>query len=160
MKKDGIRLRNLFYERPLALMELADWIETKGEIGVSIKDIEKKYNVCEHTAVKIKNALQKEFPRKIKQIARAHNKKFLYIAKKEKPMKPVIQTSPKKEKIISLLKLGESNGYPSLTDKQLMIAYYGEYTTKDSNDRMTLSEIKQVIKDLPSQYTKHIKSNN
>lgn len=64
------------------------------------------------------------------------------------------------DKLKMLIVLGKKEGYNKLTDKQLMIAYYGKYTTKDKTDRKTLSEIKEGLKYLQSPYIELIKSND
>lgn len=61
-----------------------------------------------------------------------------------------------KDKLEMLITLGTKAGYDKLTDKQLVVAYYGRYTTKDHNDCKTLSEIKEGMKRLQSPFKDHI----
>lgn len=55
-------------------------------------------------------------------------------------------------KLMDLLDLAKKSGYNEVTAKQVTIAYYGKYTTKDSNDRKTFEEIKDGLSKIPSPY--------
>lgn len=60
------------------------------------------------------------------------------------------------DKLKMLIVLGKKAGYDKLTDKQIMIAYYGKYTTQDKTDRKTLSEIREGLNCLQTPYMESI----
>ena len=63
------------------------------------------------------------------------------------------------DKLQMLLFLGKKAGYRKLTDKQIVIAYYGKYTTKDSTDQKTLKEIREGLSKVKSPFKELIDFN-
>ena len=49
-----------------------------------------------------------------------------------------------------------NSGYNKLTSKQITIAYYGKYTTKNNKDCKTLSEIKTGLSNIKSEVCKNL----
>lgn len=60
------------------------------------------------------------------------------------------------DKLRMLLLLGKKSGYNKLTSKQITIAYYGKYTTKNNKDCKTLSEIKTGLSNIKSEVCKNL----
>lgn len=159
MKRSGTQLnKNTFYKKSRGLFEIALWMQNS-EKGVSILEIMQKAKVSRRTAIRIKDSLKEWFPQ-IQETKSQYNIKRWSIPKgtidynQYTSQKDIFQT-----KLEELISLANKYGYSKVTPKQLMIAYYGKYTTQDASDRKTLAEIEEGIKKLPLNFSSQIDSN-
>lgn len=161
MRKKYTQSNNNFYKKSKNLLELAMSMQDN-EDGVSIQDIMESLNVSKRTAIRIKDSIKSWFPQ-TKEIRGSHNSKKYTLPSGTISIRTVTDNSPTKDnfqtKLEALFDLAKKSGYNKLTDKQVMIAYYGKYTTKDNNDRKTLSEIKEGLNKLKSPYKELIDHN-
>lgn len=152
---------NLFYKKSRGLLEVALWMQEQ-ENGVSIKDMMETLKVSRRTAIRIKDSIKNWFPQ-IQEMIGENKMKYwsipsgtiaLRTATDPKPVRDTFQT-----KLEDLFNLAKKEGYKKLTDKQVMIAYYGKYTTQNKTDRKTLSEIREGLSKLQSPYKELIDKN-
>ena len=147
-----------FYEKSRGLFQVALWMQNSKD-GVSILDIMENVKVSRRTAFRIKDSLKEWFPQ-MKEINGKYNTKRWSIPQgslsynKDATEKDTFQT-----KLKNLITLANMSGYPKVTPKQLVIAYYGKYTTQDANDRKTLAEIKEGLTKLSQTYNNHVDFN-
>lgn len=164
MKKNAIQSNNdnIFYKKSREFLEIAFKMQTEDQ-GISIKDIMETLNVSKRTAVRVKDSIKDWFP-KLQELHGPHNSKRWYLPKDSITFKTVMDSSPQKDvfqtKLENLFDLAKESGYNKLTDKQVMIAYYGKYTTQDKTDRKTLSEIREGLSKLQSPYKELIERND
>ena len=153
---------NVFYKKSRGLLEVALWMQDQ-DGGVSINDIMSMLKVSKRTAIRIKDSIINWFP-EIYAVNVQHNKKKWIMPKGTITLKSVSDSDMTKDrfqtKLEELITLANKAGYQKVTPKQLVIAYYGKYTTQDNNDRKTLSEIRTGLSKLSSEYNKHIDFND
>lgn len=147
----------VFYEKSRGLFEIALWMQNSKD-GVSLQDIMDNVKVSKRTAIRIKDSLKEWFPQ-MKEIHGKYNTKRWNIPEgslnyNSTPEKDVFQN-----KLKTLITLANMSGYPKVTPKQLVIAYYGKYTTENHNDRKTLAEIKEGLTKLSSVFNDHVDFN-